>query len=51
MTPARLLRAADTLVQAQFAVAPGEAPARERLRWVRVHETWLPGRASLNGDD
>ena len=25
MTPARLLRAADTLVQAQFAVAPGES--------------------------
>jgi hypothetical protein len=30
---------------AWFAVTPGETVERERLRWVHVHETWLPGRS------
>ena len=30
---------------AWFAVTPGEGVRRDRLRWVHVHETWLPDRS------
>lgn len=39
------------LSTAWFTVRPGEGATRERLRWVRVHETWMPGRAPVGGEE